>query len=86
MPESYLVTSHRFQHRDVVDFEPASLEASDWGLPGRGNGGGDGPVIFASFNTLHKVSPDVFAVWVRILKAVPNSVLYGVRGGVGGWC
>jgi predicted O-linked N-acetylglucosamine transferase (SPINDLY family) len=32
--------------------------------------------VFASFNNNFKFTPDVFQAWMRILKAVPNSVLW----------
>ncbi len=39
------------------------------GLPAEG-------VVFAAFNTFNKISPDVFACWMRILTACPGSVLW----------
>jgi predicted O-linked N-acetylglucosamine transferase (SPINDLY family) len=35
--------------------------------------------VFASFNATYKLDPEAFAVWMTILKAVPNSVLW-LRG------
>ena len=32
--------------------------------------------VFCSFNNTYKVTPDVFSVWMSILKQVPNSVLW----------
>jgi predicted O-linked N-acetylglucosamine transferase (SPINDLY family) len=32
--------------------------------------------IFCAFNGPHKISPHMFAVWMRVLKAVPDSVLW----------
>lgn len=32
--------------------------------------------VFCSFNQTFKITPDVFAVWMRLLKSVPNSVLW----------
>ncbi|MEI8361872.1 MAG: tetratricopeptide repeat protein [Betaproteobacteria bacterium] len=32
--------------------------------------------VFCCFNQTFKITPDVFAVWMRLLKAVPNSVLW----------
>ena len=42
---------------------------SDHGLPTHG-------VVFACFNNHYKISADVFARWMRILQAVPGSVLW----------
>jgi len=41
----------------------------DCGLPEEG-------FVFCSFNNNHKYTPDVFNVWMNILKRVPNSVLW----------
>lgn len=35
--------------------------------------------VFCNFNQVYKISPDVFQTWVRILKRVPNSVLWLLR-------
>jgi len=32
--------------------------------------------VYCSFNGSYKITPEVFAVWMRILKRVPNSVLW----------
>jgi predicted O-linked N-acetylglucosamine transferase (SPINDLY family) len=32
--------------------------------------------VFASFNNSYKITPDMFAVWMRLLAAVPGSVLW----------
>ena len=32
--------------------------------------------VFCCFNQSFKITPDVFVVWMRLLKAVPNSVLW----------
>jgi predicted O-linked N-acetylglucosamine transferase (SPINDLY family) len=36
-------------------------------------------VIFANFNQLYKMDPDIFISWMNILKAVPNSILWLLR-------
>jgi predicted O-linked N-acetylglucosamine transferase (SPINDLY family) len=36
-------------------------------------------VIFANFNQLYKIDPDIFQVWMAILKRVPNSILWLLR-------
>lgn len=33
-------------------------------------------VVFAAFNSAHKLDPETFSSWTRILKAVPGSVLW----------
>lgn len=32
--------------------------------------------VFCSFNQTYKITPEVFALWMRLLKAVPDSVLW----------
>jgi predicted O-linked N-acetylglucosamine transferase (SPINDLY family) len=32
--------------------------------------------VFCSFNNTYKITPDVFAIWMRLLAAVPGSVLW----------
>ncbi|MFG1422365.1 O-linked N-acetylglucosamine transferase, SPINDLY family protein [Roseixanthobacter liquoris] len=39
------------------------------GLPERG-------FVFCCFNNTYKITPDIFAVWMRLLAAVPGSVLW----------
>ncbi|MBO9513696.1 MAG: tetratricopeptide repeat protein [Variovorax sp.] len=36
--------------------------------------------VFACFNSNHKITPDVFDVWMRVLHAVPGSVLWLLEG------
>ncbi|EJD47765.1 protein prenylyltransferase [Auricularia subglabra TFB-10046 SS5] len=39
----------------------------------------DDTIIFANFNQLYKIDPVVFATWLRILRQVPNSILWLLR-------
>ncbi|KAG0070858.1 hypothetical protein BGZ89_012279 [Linnemannia elongata] len=36
-------------------------------------------VIFANFNQLYKIDPQIFKVWLQILAKVPNSILWLLR-------
>ncbi|KAG0292102.1 hypothetical protein BGZ98_002727 [Dissophora globulifera] len=36
-------------------------------------------VIFANFNQLYKIDPQIFKVWLQILERVPNSILWLLR-------
>jgi predicted O-linked N-acetylglucosamine transferase (SPINDLY family) len=46
-------------------------------VPTRGEAGlPDTGFVFASFNNLYKITPAIFAVWMRLLRAVPGSVLW----------
>ena len=32
--------------------------------------------VFAAFNNVYKITPDIFAIWMRLLAAVPGSVIW----------
>jgi len=49
--------------------DPMHCRRSDNGLPEDG-------IVFCSFNTDYKIEPDMFACWMRILRAVSGSVLW----------
>lgn len=49
--------------------DPRPCRRIEFGLPDNG-------VIYCSFNTDYKIEPEVFACWMRILRAVPGSVLW----------
>jgi predicted O-linked N-acetylglucosamine transferase (SPINDLY family) len=36
----------------------------------------EGAFVFCCFNQTFKITPNVFTIWLRLLKAVPNSVLW----------
>ena len=36
-------------------------------------------VIFANFNQLYKIDPNIFATWMQILKRIPRSILWLLR-------
>jgi hypothetical protein len=36
----------------------------------------EGAFVFCCFNQSFKITPDVFSVWMRLLKTMPNSVLW----------
>jgi protein O-GlcNAc transferase len=63
LPDSYLPTDGGLQ---IAERTPTRAEC---GLPDQG-------VVFCSFNHDYKISPHVFAVWMRLLKQVPGSVLW----------
>jgi predicted O-linked N-acetylglucosamine transferase (SPINDLY family) len=64
---------------------PGCFQANDGGpagvatqaTPARGALGlPDATTVFCCFNNSYKLSPDLFAAWMRILEAVPQSVLW----------
>ncbi|BFM39587.1 TIGR03032 family protein [Synechocystis sp. LKSZ1] len=82
LADSWLVppASYPYYYESVINLphafvgSPTALPASvpdrtSQGLPAKG-------FVFGCFNTHHKIDPDVFATWMRILHNVPNSVLW----------
>lgn len=63
LPGSYLPTDSTLQ---VADHTP---DREEFGLPATG-------FIYCSFNHAYKISPAIFAVWMRILQRNPGSVLW----------
>ncbi|HEY8622251.1 MAG TPA: hypothetical protein VIM74_00170, partial [Casimicrobiaceae bacterium] len=63
MPHAYVPSDTR---RAPGGAAPARSEV---GLPEK-------PFVFCCFNNTFKLLPEVFAVWMRLLSAVPNSVLW----------
>lgn len=62
MPASYQVNDRK-RHL------PETRVRRELGLP-------EAAFVFCSFNAPYKIVPDVFAAWMRILQAVPHSVLW----------
>jgi predicted O-linked N-acetylglucosamine transferase (SPINDLY family) len=62
MPDSHQVNDRKRRIADKV------FTREELGLPSTG-------FVFCCFNTSYKISPATFAGWMRILKAVPESVL-----------
>lgn len=60
---------HCYQPNDSGRPRPAPLSRADCGLP-------PGRFVFGSFNMPYKIVPEVFAVWCRILRQVPDAVLW----------
>lgn len=53
----------------IRDISSKLMTRSDLGLPENG-------IVFSSFNSNYKITPSIFASWMRILKAVDGSVLW----------
>jgi protein O-GlcNAc transferase len=71
MPHSYLVNDHKQAYPGVFDKEKR-LTRAKYGLS-------EDTFVFCNFNQLYKISPEIFDVWMRILKRVPNAVLWLLR-------
>jgi protein O-GlcNAc transferase len=63
LPDCYQVND---AHREIAQ---RAIVRADYGLPKEG-------FVFCSFNNNYKITPEVFAIWMRLLKAVPGSVLW----------
>ncbi|KAG1331547.1 putative UDP-N-acetylglucosamine--peptide N-acetylglucosaminyltransferase SEC [Cocos nucifera] len=71
LPHCYFVNDYKQKNRNVLD--PACPHRrSDYGLP-------EDKFIFACFNQLYKMDPEIFNTWCNILKRVPNSALWLLR-------
>jgi predicted O-linked N-acetylglucosamine transferase (SPINDLY family) len=66
LPETFMATT-----RAVVSTEPVSR--ADYGLPEQG-------FVFGNFNAHYKFEPRLFGIWMRLLKRVPNSVIWFIAG------
>lgn len=68
MPDSYQPNDSR-RHADTV-----SRRRSTFGLPETG-------FVFCCFNACWKITPAMFAIWMRLLAATPGSVLWLLGAG-----
>eukprot|EP00262_Sarcandra_glabra_P001228 TRINITY_DN11256_c0_g1_i2.p1 TRINITY_DN11256_c0_g1~~TRINITY_DN11256_c0_g1_i2.p1 ORF type:complete len:609 (+),score=94.27 TRINITY_DN11256_c0_g1_i2:407-2233(+) len=71
LPHCYFVNDYKQKNRDVLD-PICQHKRADYGLP-------EDKFIFACFNQLYKMGPDIFTTWCNILKRVPNSALWLLR-------
>jgi predicted O-linked N-acetylglucosamine transferase (SPINDLY family) len=58
-----------YQPNDSQRFRPPPSHRAQWGLP-------EDALVMGNFNQSFKLSPETFDAWTRILKAVPQSVLW----------
>jgi predicted O-linked N-acetylglucosamine transferase (SPINDLY family) len=63
LPDSFMVNDDR---RRISDHVPSRAQA---GLPERG-------FVFCCFNNAYKITPDVFDIWMRLLRQTEGSVLW----------
>ena len=71
MPHSYVVNDHKQAYPNVLNKEKKITRAK-YGLS-------EDKFLFCNFNQLYKIGPEIFDVWMRILRRVPNSVLWLLR-------
>jgi predicted O-linked N-acetylglucosamine transferase (SPINDLY family) len=68
--EKVVILPDSYQVNDRARAAPgAAPSRGDCGLP-------ENEFVFCSFNSSYKLTPEIFAVWMNILKAVPKSVLW----------
>lgn len=67
--EKIVYLPHSYQVNDDKRLVPAQPARADHGLP-------QDAFVFCSFNNSYKFTPDVFAVWMNILRRVDGSVLW----------
>ena len=63
LPDTYMPNDRT---RPIAERTPSRVEA---GLPDTG-------FVFASFNNLYKITPEMFALWMRLLAKIEDSVLW----------
>ncbi|CAK8572249.1 unnamed protein product [Lathyrus sativus] len=68
LPHCYFVNDYKQKNQDVLD-PNCQPKRSDYGLP-------EDKFLFACFNQLYKMDPEIFNTWCNILKRVPNSALW----------
>ena len=51
------------------DISKKEFKRSDFGLPEKA-------FVYCSFNNNYKITPEIFNIWMEILKSVPNSVIW----------
>ncbi|XP_024025154.1 probable UDP-N-acetylglucosamine--peptide N-acetylglucosaminyltransferase SEC [Morus notabilis] len=71
LPHCYFVNDYKQKNLDVLD-PNCQHKRTDYGLP-------EDKFIFACFNQLYKMDPEIFNTWCNILKRVPNSALWLLR-------
>lgn len=67
LPNTFQVTDSK---RSQID---RAVRREDYGLP-------ENAFIFCDFNQSFKIQPEMFAVWVRIMKRLPGSVIWLLQG------
>jgi predicted O-linked N-acetylglucosamine transferase (SPINDLY family) len=63
LPDCYQINDRRREISDRI------LTRGECGLPAQS-------LVFCCFNLAYKILPDVFGLWMRIMQAVPDSVLW----------
>lgn len=71
--EKVIYLPHSYQPNDDTRvISSLSRTRADYALPDEG-------FVFCCFNNIHKISPEEFDIWMRIMRQVENSVLWLLR-------
>ncbi|MBV8659403.1 MAG: tetratricopeptide repeat protein [Burkholderiales bacterium] len=68
-PDGIAYLPHCYQPNDRKRAVTPPGTRADHGLP-------DGAFVFCCFNQVYKITPELFAVWMQILRETPGSVLW----------
>lgn len=71
--ESLVYMPHTFMPATRHDFPQIVAKRADHGLPEEG-------FVFANFNWHYKFDPEIFSIWMRLLRRAPGSVLWMAHG------
>ena len=63
LPNSFYIYDNSEDLADVI------VQRADYGIPEKA-------IVFCCFHNYYKLDPDIFDVWMRLLKRVPESVLW----------
>ena len=69
MTEKIVQLPHSFWPTDPRLPEPSDTTRTQAGLP-------QDAFVFCCFNANHKIRPEIFACWMRLLNSIPNAVLW----------
>jgi predicted O-linked N-acetylglucosamine transferase (SPINDLY family) len=68
LPHTYQPNTYQTEE-NKRRFSQRAPTRAECGLPGKS-------FVFCCFNSNHKITPTIFDVWMRLLKAIPDSVLW----------
>ncbi len=72
MPHTYFVCDHKQSSRAFINLPYGTVTRQQYGI-------NEDVFVFCNFNQLYKISPEIFKVWMNLLKRVPNSILWLLR-------
>lgn len=61
-----------YQINPLEKIHPRRYTRKQFGLPETG-------IVFCSFNQSRKITPEIFSVWLKLLKHIPHSVLWLIK-------